>query len=153
MSASDSILDDPTLTTSGFGLGSRPQFRGQSSRGRLRARGFENIAFWSFRLATYFIITVTTYIFLDIGIKGARTVFTTQPPFVNLPFLTEKPETLYVFDFAGQKMSLGDREFRQWQEQHPEAKVEPMTVAYSAGGIWPCIVGTALLVIGSMVVA
>ena len=27
------------------------------------------------------------------------------------------------------------------------------TVAYSAGGIWPCIVGTALLVIGSMVVA
>ena len=50
-------------------------------------------------------------------------------------------------------MSLGDREFRQWQEQHPDAKVEPTTVAYSAGGIWPCIVGTALLVIGSMVVA
>ena len=30
---------------------------------------------------------------------------------------------------------------------------KPTTVAYSAGGIWPCIVGTALLVIGSMVVA
>ena len=50
-------------------------------------------------------------------------------------------------------MSLGDREFRDWQAQHPGAKVEPTSVAYSAGGIWPCIVGTALLVVGSMVVA
>ncbi len=153
MSASDSILDDPTLTPPPFGRGSRLQSREQSRGSRLRARGLEKIAFWSFRLATYFIVAVTTYIFLDIGIKGARTVFTTKAPFVNLPFLTEKPETLYVFDFAGQKMSLGDQEFRRWQEQHPDAKIEPMTVAYSAGGIWPCIVGTALLVIGSMVVA
>lgn len=118
-----------------------------------RTRLTEQIAFGSFRLATYFVIACTFYIFLDIGVKGARTVFTTTPPFVNLSFLTENPETLFVFDYEGKKMSLGDREFRAWQAQHPSAKVEPTTVAYSAGGIWPCIVGTALLVIGSMLVA
>jgi phosphate transport system permease protein len=118
-----------------------------------RAQLTERIAFWSFRLATYFIIACTAYIFLDIGIKGGRTVFTSKPPFVNLAFLSEGPETLYVFDYEGKKMSLGDRAFREWTAQHPAAQVEPMTVAYSAGGIWPCIVGTALLVLGSMVVA
>jgi phosphate transport system permease protein len=118
-----------------------------------RTRLTEQIAFWSFRIATYCIIAATSYIFLDIGVKGARTVFTTTPPFVNVPFLTEKPETLFVFDYEGKKMSLGDHEFRAWQAQHPTADVQPSTVAYSAGGIWPCIVGTALLVIGSMVVA
>jgi phosphate transport system permease protein len=118
-----------------------------------RTRLTEQIAFWSFRIATYCIIAATSYIFLDIGVKGARTVFTATPPFVNVPFLTEKPETLFVFDYEGKKMSLGDREFRAWQAQHPIAGVQPSTVAYSAGGIWPCIVGTALLVIGSMLVA
>ena len=118
-----------------------------------RTRLVERIAFWIFRLATYLIIASTSYIFLDIGLKGARTVFTTTPPFVNVPFLTQSPETLYVFDFEGKKVSLGDRAFRQWEAEHPAANVEPTTVAYSAGGIWPCIVGTALLVIGSMLVA
>ena len=118
-----------------------------------RTRLVERIAFWIFRLATYLIVASTSYIFLDIGLKGARTVFTTTPPFVNLPFLTQSPETLYVFDFEGKKESLGDRAFRQWEAEHPAAHVEPTTVAYSAGGIWPCIVGTALLVVGSMLVA
>ena len=40
--------------------------------------GFERVVFWMFRLATYFILACATYIFLDIGIKGSRTVFTTQ---------------------------------------------------------------------------
>jgi phosphate transport system permease protein len=118
-----------------------------------RIRLTEQMAFWSFRLATYCIIAAISYIFLDIGVKGARTVFTTTPPFVNVPFLTEKPETLFVFDYQGKKISLGDRAFRAWQAQHPIADVQPTSIAYSAGGIWPCIVGTALLVIGSMVIA
>ncbi len=118
-----------------------------------RTRLTERIAFWIFRLATYLIIAGTSYIFIDIGWKGGRAVFTTTAPFVNVPFLTQNPETLFVFDFDGKKMSLGDHEFRQWQAQHPDAKVEPMSVAYSAGGIWPCIIGTTLLVVGSMLVA
>src|SRR5499427_1712176 len=117
-----------------------------------RTRLFERIVFWSFRIGTYFVLLCATYIFLDIGIKGGRTVFQKTAPFVNVKFLTEPPQTLYVFDYQGKKMELSDREFRKWQETHKEP-VEATSVAYSAGGIWPCIVGTALLVVGSMIVA
>ena len=117
-----------------------------------RTRAIERIAFWSFRLATYFILACATYVFLDIGIKGSRVVFTKAAPFVNLKFLTTGPQTLYVFDYDGKKMELSDREFRQWKTTHPE-EVEVTTISYSAGGIWPCIVGTGLLVVGSMTLA
>ncbi|HVF72995.1 MAG TPA: phosphate ABC transporter permease PstA [Chthoniobacterales bacterium] len=122
-----------------------------SSKGRRRL--FEQTTFWVFRLATYLILAAAAIIFLDIGIKGARTVFTSKPPFINLPFLTESPQTLYVFEFDGKKMALGDREFRQWKVEHPGVEPEAASIAYSAGGIWPCIVGTALLVVGSMALA
>src|SRR5499427_1644480 len=117
-----------------------------------RHRLFERIVFWAFRLGTYLVLLCATYIFLDIGIKGGGTVFQKAAPFVNLKFLTEPPQTLYVFDYQGKKMELSDREFRKWQETHKEP-VGATSVAYSAGGIWPCIVGTALLVVGSMIVA
>src|SRR6266478_1286322 len=117
-----------------------------------RSRLFERIVFWCFRIATYFVLACATYIFLDITIKGGRTVFTNHAPFVNVKFLTQSPQTLYVFDYHGQKMELSDSEFRQWKTTHQE-DVDVTSVAYSAGGIWPCIVGTALLVVGSMVLA
>jgi phosphate transport system permease protein len=116
-------------------------------------RRLERICFWIFRLTTYFIIACAGYVFLDIGIKGSRTVFTSKPPFVNLAFLTEPPQTLYVFDYQGKKLTLSDRQFRDWKAAHPGVEVDATSIAYSAGGIWPCIVGTALLVIGSMVIA
>jgi phosphate transport system permease protein len=119
---------------------------------RRRSRFFQGLMFWTFRLATYLVLACATYIFLDIGIKGGRTVFTTRAPFINLTFLTQAPQTLFVFDYNGQKMELSDREFRQWKETHKE-DVEATSIAYSAGGIWPCIVGTALLVVGSMILA
>ncbi len=118
-----------------------------------RQRLTERVAFWLFRLATYFVIACAGFIFLDIGIKGSRTLFTTKAPFINVAFLTERPQTLYVFDYEGKKMALGDQDYRAWKSEHPAASVNPQTVAYSAGGIWPCIVGTALLVIGSMTLA
>src|SRR5205809_2303153 len=112
----------------------------------------ETFMFWTFRLATYFVLACATYIFLDIAIKGSRTVFTNHAPFINVKFLTEPPQTLYVFDYQGKKMELSDREFRAWKTTHKE-DVDVTSVSYSAGGIWPCIVGTALLVIGSMTLA
>jgi phosphate transport system permease protein len=118
-----------------------------------RRRRFETISFWIFRLTTYLVIACTGYIFLDIAIKGSRTVFKSTAPFVNVDFLTQPPQTLYVFDYEGKKMTLSDRQFRNWKERHPGVEVEANTIAYSAGGIWPCIVGTALLVIGSMIIA
>src|SRR5436309_2466562 len=119
---------------------------------RRRSHRFETVVFWLFRLATYFILVCATYIFLDIAIKGSRTVFTSRSPFINVAFLTQKPQTLYVFDWNGQKMQLSDNQFREWKLSHPQ-NVEATSIPYSAGGIWPCIVGTALLVIGSMSVA
>src|SRR5881392_230096 len=119
---------------------------------RRRSQFLESALFWGFRIGTYFVLLCATYIFLDIGIKGGRTVFTRTVPFVNLKFLSEPPQTLYVFDYQGKKMELSDREFRDWKTTHKE-DVEVTSVSYSAGGIWPCIVGTALLVIGSMTLA
>src|SRR5207237_8421332 len=81
-----------------------------------------------------------------------RTVFTRTPPFVNVKFLTEPPQTLYVFNYQGKKMELSDRQFRDWKTTNKE-DVDVTSISYSAGGLWPCIVGTALLVIGSMAVA
>ena len=119
---------------------------------RRRARFLEGVLFWAFRIGTYFVLLCATYIFLDIGIKGGRTVFKRTAPFVNLKFLIEPPQTLYVFDYQGKKMELSDRQFRDWKTTHKE-DVDVTSISYSAGGIWPCIVGTALLVIGSMAVA
>ena len=119
---------------------------------RRRSQFLESALFWAFRIGTYFVLLCATYIFLDIGIKGGRTVFTRTAPFVNLKFLSEPPQTLYVFDYQGKKMELSDREFREWKTTHEE-DVDVTSVSYSAGGIWPCIVGTALLVIGSMTLA
>ena len=49
---------------------------------------------------------------------------------------------------------MGDREFRGFKQQFPEAaNVTTESYAHSAGGIFPAIVGTVLLVIGSMTIA
>jgi phosphate transport system permease protein len=116
-------------------------------------RMVERIALWLFRIGTYAVLIAALVIFAVIGFKGGRVVFKTTPPFVNVPFLTEKPETLYVFDFEGRKLSMGDTEFRQFKNTHQVDESGISTFVYAAGGIFPCIVGTVLLVVGSMVIA
>lgn len=116
---------------------------------------WEIIFKWVFRIATYLVLAAATYIFLDIGIKGSKTVFRSEFPFVNVPFFTEWPETLHIVTLEdGQHLELGDKAFRQYFIDHPAAKVaEEKTQIYAAGGIYPAIVGTFLLVIGSMIIA
>ena len=89
-----------------------------TSKSMKKRRRAEAAVFWLFRLGTYFVIFCATYIFLDIGIKGGRTVFTKTAPFINLKFLSEPPQTLYVFDYQGKKMELSDREFRACKTPH-----------------------------------
>lgn len=108
---------------------------------------------WGIRFITYLILIAAACIFLKIGIKGGQTVFTSQWPFVNVPFFTEKPSTLYVFTWEGQQMELSDEAFRAFKAAHNGAEIQAESYAYSAGGILPCIVGTVLLVIGSMTIA
>jgi len=118
------------------------------------ARRAEQGVFWIFRLATYFVLACGAAVFLNILFKGAGTVFQREAPFVNVAFLTQAPESLYVFEFEGKKYEMGDRDFRAFKEKHPAAaNVKSESYVYSAGGIWPCIVGTILLVVGSMGIA
>lgn len=108
---------------------------------------------WIIRLGTYLVLVAAACIFLQIGIKGGQTVFRAHWPFVNTAFFTEKPSTLYVFEWEGKKLELSDPQFRAFQKEHPGVEVQAETYAHSAGGILPCIVGTVLLVAGSMAIA
>ncbi len=114
----------------------------------------ERAIFWVFRLATYFILLCGATILAHIAFKGAGTVFQSSFPFVNTTFLTAAPESLYIFEWQGEKREMGDREFRAFKETNPAAaNVKTESYVYSAGGIFPCIVGTVLLVLGSMTIA
>ncbi|MBI2813425.1 MAG: phosphate ABC transporter permease PstA [Opitutae bacterium] len=119
------------------------------------AKQAERGVFWVLRLSTYFVLCCAAFIFWDIGTKGGAVIFRPSAPFINIPFLTEAPETLNVFAFRGQKLILGDRQFRAFKAQHAaELKnVRIETYVYSAGGIFPNIAGTVLLVAGSILIA
>ena len=126
-------------------------------------RRWQSIFFWVFRLATYVILACGALVFGDIIIKGSRTIFQAEAPFINTTFLTQAPESLYIFEYNGERHEMGDREFRALRAKEesaaraagrpaPEFKVRE-SIVYSAGGIFPCIVGTVLLVVGSMTIA
>jgi len=114
----------------------------------------ESAMFWLFRSTAYFVLLCGALVIGSIVWRGAPTVFTTQAPFVNVSFFTEAPESLYVFVYHDNKMELGDRAYRTFLTQHPDATgLKTESYVYSAGGIYPCIVGTVLLVTGSMLIA
>jgi phosphate transport system permease protein len=114
----------------------------------------ERAVFWLFRAATYFVLLCGATVLLTIFVRGSRTVFTTKAPFINTTFLTQAPESLYIFEYQGKKLEMGDREFRAFKQANPAAaKVDTESYVYSAGGIFPCIVGTLLLVVGAMTIA
>ncbi len=136
-------MSAPKITTST--LFGRPSWAQRAEQGVL----------WLLRLCTYFVLVCAAFIFFDIGWKGGAVIFKTSAPFINVPFLTEAPETLNVFMRDGQKVTMGDRAFREYKATHEAlmkgAKVE--TYVYSAGGIFPNIVGTVLLVAGAILIA
>ena len=158
------------------------------------------------RFATYSIILFAGYIFLDIGINGSKAVFTSKAPFINTDFLTQKPQTLHVFEpksvsnkldqlnaeilalklkknnlskfeinqakqfsesikaiqleqksldkeRVSERLLFSDSEFRSLIEKPSLNNFTYETYAYSGGGIGPAIIGTCLLVIGSIAIA
>lgn len=118
-----------------------------------RTRSLEQGILWAIRLGTYFVLIAAAAIFLTIGYKGGKTVFTTRAPFINLAFLTEKPSTLFTFEWKGEHKEMSDSQFRQFKLDNHVDDIESTSYAHSAGGIFPCIVGTVLLVVGSMTIA
>jgi phosphate transport system permease protein len=118
------------------------------------ARRWETVIFWLFRGATYFVLFCGAFIFGEILVRGAGTVFQAKPPFIRTAFFTEAPESLYVFEWQGEKREMGFREFQTFKAANPGVvNVKTESYSYSAGGIYPCIVGTLLLVLGSMSIA
>ncbi len=115
------------------------------------------------RFLTYFIVLCGVSIFGTIIWKGSKVVFQAEAPFINVDFFTKSPETLHVFEVEGKKQSLGHAAFVKYQdslrlEAEKTGKPAPVvkqldTYVYSAGGIFPNIIGTLLLVVGSMLIA
>ena len=171
-----------------------------------RTKTIESITTLFFRLATYCVILAAGYIFVDIIHNGSKAVFTTKAPFVNVAFLTDKPQTLHVFepkeayqaiqannrkviglrskiaalskndtekaeayqseienllaesetfDIArkADRLLYSDNEYRALQIPPDKADYVYATYAYSGGGIGPAIIGTCLLVAGSIAIA
>jgi len=171
-----------------------------------KRRAVETAVKWFFRLATYIVIIAAGYIFANIAYNGSKAVFTTQAPFINIDFLTQKPQTLHVYEpkeidtelkqinaqriqLQAERNNLGsgekeaaaaltarlktleerhkvldaqrkdgrllfsDSEYRQLAEKPEESAYAYSNYAYSGGGIGPAIIGTCLLVIGSITIA
>ena len=106
-------------------------------------------------LVTYLIVFVALALFAKIVIDGAPAIFTKEAPFVDLEFLTAKNQTLHVFDDAqGTRHQLPASEYSDYLKQHEGQPIyNESTYSYSGGGIAGPIVGTALLTIGSMILA
>ena len=118
------------------------------------ASTWQGILSWTFRLATYFVLVCAAAIFIDIGYHGGKEVLRSSFPFVNIEFLTEAPETLHIFEYEGQEYKIGSAEYMEFKEDHnPELIINEKSYVYSAGGIFPAIVGTVLLVTGSIIIA
>jgi phosphate transport system permease protein len=113
----------------------------------------ERAVFWGFRAVTYLVLLCGAFVFGTIVWNGSQTVFSPRPPFINVEFLTAAPESLYVFEYQGKKLELGDRAFREFKAEHHLPDIKAESYVYSAGGIFPNIVGTVLLVAGSMTIA
>lgn len=166
----------------------------------------ESLVQWFFRIATYIVILAAGYLFANIAYNGSKAVFTTKAPFINTDFLTQKPQTLHVYEpmeidtelksnnakqikLRAERKALGsgdnegaatintaldalqeryevldeqrkegrllysDSEYRALEETPDESLYAYSNYAYSGGGIGPAIIGTCLLVLGSIAIA
>lgn len=105
--------------------------------------------------ATYLVVIIAALLFGKIIIDGAPVLFKAEAPFVDFEFLTAKNQTLHVFDDAqGTRHQLPASEYNEYLAKNADQKIfNEQTYSYSGGGIAGPIVGTALLTIGSMIIA
>lgn len=103
----------------------------------------------------YAIVIIALALFGKITMDGAPVLFKAEAPFIDFHFLTAKNETLHVFDDArGARHQLAASEYTRFTTEHPgEELYNEQTYSYSGGGIAGPIAGTALLTIGSMILA
>lgn len=114
----------------------------------------EFLARQSLRASTYAIILIVLLIFAHILYKGWPVVFSSSAPYINIDFLTKLPETLHVIeDQQGQIITTNPQEADHIKSSLGDQFRSEKTVAFSGGGILGPIVGTALLILVSIVVA
>jgi phosphate transport system permease protein len=135
----------------------------------------ESIVFWLLRAFTYIILGFGAIVFSIIIYKGAPAVLGAERidgtfPFLHNDFLFTKPQTLHVFKYQGREMEMSAADYYAFvggnagdaatganapaaTKINPNDITDEETYSYAAGGIWPQIVGTVLLVIGSMTIA
>lgn len=106
-------------------------------------------------LTTYFIVFVALALFGKIIMDGAPVLFKSEAPYVDFEFLTAKNQTLHVFDDAeGTRHQLPASEYNEYLAKHPDQPIyNESTYSYSGGGIAGPIAGTALLTVGSILLA
>ncbi len=107
------------------------------------------------RSSTYLFLLLVFALVGKIFWEGGKTLLEAQWPFINLSFLLDSPESLHVFTYEHMEYTLGDRAFQAFlieQEIQP-SELQVDAYPYAAGGIFPAIVGTAFLGIGSMAIA
>lgn len=104
---------------------------------------------------TYLIVLIAVMLFAKIIMDGAPVLFKAEAPFVDFGFLTDKNQTLHVFDDAqGTRHQLPASEYNEYLAKNEGKEIfNEQTYSYSGGGIAGPIVGTALLTIGSMIIA
>jgi phosphate transport system permease protein len=104
---------------------------------------------------TYLIVLIAVLLFAKIIIDGAPALFTSKFPFVDTEFLTAKNETLHVFDDAqGTRHQLPASKYSEYVSAHQGENIyNEQTFSYSGGGIAGPIAGTALLTVGSIILA
>ena len=104
---------------------------------------------------TYLVVLIAALLFGKIIIDGAPVLFKAEAPFVDFEFLTAKNETLHVFDDAqGNRHQLPASGYNDYLTKNEGAPIfNEQTYSYSGGGIAGPIAGTALLTIGSMIIA
>ena len=104
---------------------------------------------------TYLVVIIAALLFGKIIIDGAPVLFKAEAPFVDFEFLTAKNQTLHVFDDAqGNRHQLPASEYSTYLTTHEGVPIHnEQTYSYSGGGIAGPIVGTALLTLGSMLLA
>ena len=105
--------------------------------------------------ATYFVVIIAALLFGKIIIDGAPVLFKAEAPFVDFEFLTAKNQTLHVFDDTqGTRHQLPASEYSAYLAKNEGVPIyNEQTYSYSGGGIAGPIAGTALLTLGSMILA
>jgi phosphate transport system permease protein len=104
---------------------------------------------------TWFIIAVALLIFGRIFKDGAPVLFKSEAPYVDVSFLTQKSETLHIFDDStGVRHQLPASAYHEWVKKNGENAVyNEQSYAYSGGGIAGPLAGTILLTGLSIVLA